>query len=237
MEKKSVSSHLEEFRSRIIVVTVFLVAIFFLGFFLSDFVLDKIRADFISVGSGIELIVITPFEFIYTKIQVGLFVSLILTLPVIIYQGVRFVKPGLKRGEKGLLLTILPASVLLFALGLAFGYFLFLKVGIWFLAKLAVGAGVSNLWSLSQFVSFVFVTSTLLGLVFQLPLVMILLVKLGILSRGDLVRNRAYVVLGAFVMAAIISPPDVVTMFLLALPLWVLYEVSVALIKVFCKEK
>ena len=227
--QKKVISHIEELRSRIISIVIFLVLFFILGTLLSPIIIKKIVGD-ITV-QGVKLVSLSPLELIYTQIKIGLIIAFALTLPLLIYHAVKFIKPGLKKKEIPLLRTTLPAMIILFAIGAVFAYFIFLKVSIGFLADLSSMADVSNMWSIEKFVGFVVGMCFFLGLIFEVPLVVWILGKLGLVKASTLKKKRAHVYVGVFILAAVLTPPDVITQILVAIPLIVLFEISFLLIK------
>ena len=228
---QSLIEHLEELRKRIIVVVSFFILCSGIGIFLSGPLIRYISDYF--KGQGIQIIVTSPLEFISAQLKLALLLGLILCLPIIIYETILFIKPALKNREKRMLLFFLPASVLLFVLGLIFSIVV-LKTGLWFLAKLAQSFGVLNLWSLSQLIDFIFTTSLCLGLVFQFPILLLIITKLGIITPESIKGKRRLWYVGIFVIAAVVTPTvDPITMLVVAIPLLFLFEISIILIKIF----
>ena len=224
------TDHLDELRFRLIPAIVALFIFFFIGLLFSAPILSKVNNDLLT--ANVNLISVTPLEFIYTKIKVAFLFSVFITIPIIIYHALMFTKPALTKKEKKAIMLILPSFTLLFLIGASFAYFIFLKVAIYFLAKLSTGIAL-NMWSINKFITFVFVTCISFGLVFQLPLFLLVLNKLNIVSIKTLRTKRKYVYVMAFLTAALITPPDVITQVLIAIPLILLYEVSVLIVRVF----
>lgn len=167
--------------------------------------------------------VIAPF---FVPIKVTLMASFIITLPHSLYQIWAFVAPGLYRHEKRLILPLLIASLLLFALGMTFAYYLVFPIIFKFLTGMTP-AGVSMATDIDKYLSFVLGMFVAFGVTFEVPILVILLNRMGIVSVAQLKRARAYVVVGAFVVAAIVTPPDVLSQTLMALPLILLYEIGI----------
>ncbi|MBM3199679.1 twin-arginine translocase subunit TatC [Candidatus Woesearchaeota archaeon] len=228
--REAIISHLEELRARMVIVLITIAVLFVAGFFASDYVLRLLEQSFVT--SNISLVSTTPLEFVYAKMKIGLWVSLMLSFPLIVYEAFMFVRPAMRKHEKRLLNALLPFSMFLFLAGAAFCYFILLKLGLGFFASMASEAGVENLWNVNKFVSFVFISCASLGLIFQMPIIIYLLNKLGIISVETLKNNRRYVIVGIFVFAAAITPPDVVSQVLVAIPVLVLYEVSILIVRI-----
>ena len=167
--------------------------------------------------------VIAPF---FVPIKVTLMAAFIMTLPHSLYQIWAFVAPGLYRHEKRLILPLLIASVLLFALGMAFAYYLVFPIIFKFLTGMTP-VGVTMATDIDKYLSFVLGMFVAFGVTFEVPILVILLNRMGIVSVAQLKRARAYVVVGAFVVAAIVTPPDVLSQTLMALPLILLYEIGI----------
>ena len=167
--------------------------------------------------------VIAPF---FVPIKVTLMASFIITLPHSLYQIWAFVAPGLYRHEKRLIMPLLIASLLLFALGMTFAYYLVFPIIFKFLTSMTP-AGVTMATDIDKYLSFVLGMFVAFGVTFEVPILVILLNRMGIVSVTQLKRARAYVVVGAFVVAAIVTPPDVLSQTLMALPLILLYEIGI----------
>lgn len=231
MTVKPLINHLKELRARLILVIIVLAVFFIIGLFLAPSVIRFVRNDLI-VSEHVELIVTRPVEFIFAELKVALLIALVLAIPVILYEILAFVKPGLKGKERNALKLIMPSFILLFLCGIVFAYFIFMKVALYFLANLATLAGIANLWSLNAFISFVFYTALSFGFIFQLPLLMIVLKKMGIVNPTILVGKRRYVYIILLLIAAVITPPDIITQIIIVVPLILLYEVSIVVMRV-----
>jgi len=231
MTVKPLIEHLDELRLRLIVILVFFFVVFIIGFFASNFIIQRVINDLV-IAENIKLIVLTPLEFIYAKLKVGFLSALMITSPLIIYELLLFAKPALTRREKNAIKLILPSFVLLFLAGIVFAYFIFLPVALFFLANLTT-FNILNMWSLNKFISFIFITALSFGIVFQIPLIMLVLHRLNIFNIEVLKKQRKVVYVLAFLLAAIITPPDVVTQIIIAVPLIVLYEASFLFVRIF----
>ena len=176
-------------------------------------------------GQMIATDVVGPF---LVPLKVTLLAGLVVALPYVLYEVWAFVAPGLYAHEKKLVLPLVVASFLLFLLGMAFAYFLVFPVVFKFMAAVAP-EGVAWMTDIDKYFSFVLTTFIAFGVTFEVPVVVIVLARVGVVSVQTLKQARPYVVVGAFVVAAIFTPPDILSQFLLAIPLCLLYELGVFL--------
>jgi sec-independent protein translocase protein TatC len=167
--------------------------------------------------------VTTPF---FVPLKVAMMAAFLIALPYILYQVWRFVAPGLYAHEKRLVVPIIVASTLLFFCGMCFAYFIVFPVVFGFITA-AAPTGVAVMTDIDKYLSFVLSMSMAFGITFQMPVAVILLVRMGMVSIEKLREVRSYVVVGAFIAGAIFTPPDVVSQFMLAIPLWLLYELGI----------
>jgi len=174
-------------------------------------------------GTMIATEVASPF---LTPIKLAFFVALILAMPVILYQLWAFVAPGLYRHEKRLATPILISAMVLFYVGCAFAYFLVLPAVFAFMTSVAP-AGVAVMPDIGRYLDFVLVLFLAFGLCFEVPVVLIILVALGVVTPAQLAKSRSYAIVGAFVVAAVLTPPDVFSQMMLAIPMIVLYELGI----------
>jgi sec-independent protein translocase protein TatC len=176
-------------------------------------------------GQMIATDVTTPF---FVPMKVALMASFLIALPYILYQIWRFIAPGLYAHEKRLIFPLVAASVLLFFSGMAFAYFAVFPVVFGFITSSAP-AGVAVMTDIDKYLSFVLTMFVAFGITFQVPVVVVVLVRMGWVTTEKLREIRPYIIVGAFVIGAIFTPPDVVSQFMLAMPLWLLYEAGIVI--------
>lgn len=176
-------------------------------------------------GQMIATDVTTPF---FVPMKVALMASFLIALPYILYQIWRFVAPGLYAHEKRLVFPLVTASVILFFGGMAFAYFAVFPVVFGFITSSAP-VGVAVMTDIDKYLSFVLTMFVAFGITFQVPIVVVVLVRMGWVTTEKLREIRPYIIVGAFVIGAIFTPPDVVSQFMLAMPLWLLYEAGIVI--------
>lgn len=155
--------------------------------------------------------------------------ALIIASPVVLYQGWAFIAAGLYKHERKAVLRYFPLAVVLLLAGVLFGYFLVVPAGLFFLIQLMNWARVESMMSVELYFSFLLTMTAALGIVFQLPLVMLALQKVGVAGHAAMKKNWRYVILGMCVVAAVFTPPDPFTMLLMAIPMVVLYGLGLVL--------
>jgi len=224
--EQSLIGHLVELRARLLRAVLAVLAIFIalLPFANRIYTLlsEPLRAKLPAGTQMVAIDVASPF---LTPIKLALFTALILAMPVVLYQLWAFVAPGLYRHEQKLARPLLVSAVLLFYVGCAFAYFLVLPAVFGFLTGVAP-EGVAMMTDISRYLDFVLVLFLAFGFSFEVPVAVVILVLLGWVSVEQLRESRGYVIVGAFVVAAVITPPDVISQLMLAIPMCLLYEVG-----------
>jgi len=224
---ESFIAHLVELRSRLLnsVVAVLLVFICLFPWASDLYTLlaHPLLARLPKGGQMIATDVTTPF---FVPLKVALMTAFLIALPYILYQIWRFVAPGLYAHEKRLVWPLIIASTMLFFCGMAFAYFVVFPVVFGFITASAP-QGVAVMTDIDKYLSFVLTMFMAFGMTFQVPVAVVLLVRMGFVSVKKLREARPYAVVGAFVIGAIFTPPDVVSQLMLAMPLWLLYEAGI----------
>jgi len=212
--------HLEELRKRLVVSLIAIGVGFFATYSFSAKLLVIIQKPL-----NRPLIFLSPTEAFWVDLLVALFAGILLAAPVILYQMWKFVAPGLLQKEKRYIVPFTLFSTLFFSMGVCFAYFIALPLGLRFLLGFAT-ADLQPMLSLSKYVTFFGKLLLAFGVMFEFPVVIFLLTRLGILQPQTLAKNRKYAILGIFVVSALLTPPDVISQILLAIPLVGLFELS-----------
>ncbi len=220
-------SHLVELRDRllraIIAVLIVFLALFPWAKDLYSLLAQPLLAALPQGGQMIATDVVGVF---LVPVKVALLVAFVIALPYVLHQIWAFVAPGLYAHEKRLVLPLVVASFLLFLAGMAFAYFLVFPLVFKFMSSVAP-EGVAWMTDIEKYFSFVLTTFIAFGVTFEVPVVVVVLVRMGVVGIEKLKEIRPYVIVGAFVIGAIFTPPDVVSQILLAVPLWLLYEAGI----------
>ena len=216
---------MQELRRRIIICLVAVAITSTASYFFAENLIKVIAAP-----AG-RLYFMNPAEVFFGYIKVSLFVGFLAALPVVLYQAWAFVVPALTRSEQALSLILTPSSVVLFFIGILFAYFFVLPAAIQFFLGFATHS-LQPMFSLGQYLSFVISFLLPFGFIFEVPLFILVLAKLGVISSAFLQKKRKLVLVLAFVVGAVISPtPDVFSQTMIAIPMILLYEISILLVK------
>ena len=236
-DKIPFTAHLEELRKRLIICFV-AVGVGFVGAYgFKEKLFQVLTAPLVRVmKSGDTLIFTNLPEAFFTYLKVSFLAGLLLASPVILYQFWMFVAPGLYQRERRVLLPIVFLSTLFFLGGSLFGYFIVFPWGFQFFLGFATEY-IRPLPSMREYLSFSAKLLLAFGVVFEMPLVLTAMARLGIVSIDFLKKNRKYAILLFFIGAAILTPPDVITQIMMALPLMLLYEVSIIGARIFTPKK
>jgi sec-independent protein translocase protein TatC len=184
---------------------------------------------------GINIVFTSPFQFINLAISCGAVTGLVVVLPLLIFQVLYFLKPALKIKEFKMVVGFVPFSIILFIIGFAFGAVIMKWQIEIFLAR-SVSLGIGNILDISGLLSTVFLTSALMGIGFQFPIVLLLLLRIGILKHRYLSKIRRWVYLGSFIFAILLPPDSILADVLLALPLIILFEFTLLLNRILGKK-
>ncbi len=184
-------------------------------------------------GQMIAIDVITPF---FVPLKVAMMVAFLISLPYILYQIWLFAAPGMLKHEKRMVLPLITVSYLLFLSGMAFAYFAVFPVVFGFITA-AAPTGVAVMTDIDKYLSFVMGMFIAFGATFEVPVVVVALAWSKIVSITQLREARSYVIVGAFILGAILTPPDIVSQFMLAVPLWILYEAGIVVVSLVIKDE
>ena len=184
---------------------------------------------------GAQMIAIGVASPFLAPLKLTLFVALVLGVPYLLYQAWAFIAPGLYQHEKKLALPLLVASILLFYGGMAFAYFVVFPLIFQFMVMTAP-KGVAVMTDINQYMDFVLTLFIAFGVSFQVPIATILLVVSGLVTRESIADKRPYAIVFAFVIGAVLTPPDVVSQTLMAVPIWILFELGLIFSRLFVKD-
>ena len=232
-----ITQHLIELRAHLIKICVAVLVIFLalVGFsrelydFLSNPLVAQLPANSTMIATDITSNFMAP-------IRLTIFVAAFIAMPYILYQIWAFVAPGLYKKEKKVAVPVLLSSILLFYAGVAFAYFIVLKGVLKFFIMFAP-QNVLPMTDIDSYLSFALKLFMVFGLTFEIPVVTFLLILVGIVSIDSLENKRRYIIVGCFGVAAIVTPPDGVSMLMLAFPMWLLFELGLLLAKLLIKDK
>ena len=236
-KQETLLSHLYELRSRLLWV-VGSVLVVFIGLFpfankLYSYLAGPLMAHLPEGSSMVAIDVASPF---LTPFKLVFLVSIVLAIPIIFYHAWAFIAPGLYSNEKRLVFPILVSSSLLFYIGMAFAYFIVFPLMFGFFTKVAP-QGVAVMTDIGRYLDFVVKIFIAFGIAFEVPIVTLVLVKLGITTPNQLAGKRPYVIVGAFILGMLLTPPDIISQILLAIPVWLLFELGLALSRVMVNNK
>ncbi len=232
-EQQSFISHLIELRNRLLKV-VLSVLIIFLGLasyanqiysYLAGPLLKHMPAN----STMIAIDVASPF---FTPFKLSLVVAIFIAVPIILYQFWAFVAPGLYKQERRLVLPLLVASTLLFFMGVAFAYYVVFPLVFGFLTA-AAPVGVTVMTDITKYLDFVLTLFFAFGVCFEVPIFTIVLVWTGLVTPAGLAEKRPYIIVGAFVIGMLLTPPDAISQTLLAVPMWMLFEIGLLCSRLF----
>ena len=224
-------SHLVELRTRLFWMfgTVFLVFLALLPF--SKMIFNYVAAPLVSVVPNGELLALSPVSPLTATIALTFYIALFIAMPVILYQAWAFIAPGLYRKEKRFAFPLFGTSVVLFFVGMAFAYYVVFPLVFGFVSAFTPDT-VNYQPDMTEYVSFVMMVVLVFGLAFETPIATVLLVMTGITTTEKLGKARPYVFLGAFILGMLLTPPDVISQTMLAVPVYLLYEMGILMSRI-----
>lgn len=229
MKKMTIMQHFSEMRRRILWTLLIFVVAFFVGIYLSPIIQDFLTVPLLNVWPDGAFLYGGLSDGLMISFSLGLTFAIFLILPVALWHIWAFVAPGLKSKERNFIWPFLVMSPVLFVLGVAFAFYVLLPVVFKFFVDLNLSSPVPAMVmpAARDYLGFAIGLLKVFGIAFQLPLVMVLLNRIGVLGRGRVIKMRRYAIVGIALIAAVLTPPDVVSQILLALPLWLLFEISI----------
>lgn len=226
-----VVAHLSELRKRLM-----LTAFIFIVFFIVAFVYVKDIYSLFEQGIDFKLTVTSPGDIIWIYLMISALIALVVTLPILALQIWLFIKPGLTKPERKASLGYIPAIFILFLIGLVFGYLMFIKLILPFLLSLNDGA-FNELFTVERYFRFMSRLVIPFALLFEIPIIIMFLTSLGILTPDFLRKTRKYAYLILLVVGALVTPPDIILQLTVAIPLFLLYEISIYLSVIVYRKK
>lgn len=230
-------SHLIELRNRLLKVVLFVLVVF-LGLAayanqIYSFLAGPLLKHMPQNSTMIAIDVASPF---FTPFKLALVVAVFISVPAILYQFWAFVAPGLYKRERRMIFPLLIASTLLFYLGVAFAYFVVFPLVFGFLTA-AAPVGVAVMTDIAKYLDFVLTLFFAFGICFEVPIFTIVMVWTGLVTPAALAEKRPYVIVGAFIIAAFLTPPDAISQTLLAVPMWMLFETGLLCSRLFASKE
>ena len=223
MEKLPLVQHLIELRRSLLRSVIAIVVFFVVLFPFADEIYNFIAAPIVQAIPGSNLIAIGVISPFLTPLKMSLIIAIYIAMPYLLYQLWMFIAPALYRHEKRLVLPLVVSSTLLFYAGLVFSFYIVFPVIFGFLA--GVGPDSVNFApDIQYYLDFILKVSFAFGVAFEVPVVTILLIIFGVTTPQKLKKNRSYIIVGSFVIGMILTPPDVISQFLIAIPIWLLFE-------------
>lgn len=226
----TIVEHIDEIRKRLMVIVVFFIIAVIGGFFIAKPIIQFLQFQFLrhdGLVDGTTLNAFNVLDPIMIYLKVIIFVAVIIISPVMMYQLWAFISPGLHETERRATLSYIPYTFFLFVGGISFAYFVLLPYVMKFMVNLSSDLGITQTIGINEYFSFLFQLLIPFGIVFQLPIVLLFLTRLGILDPATLVKVRKYAYFTLFVIAAFITPPDLFSHLFVTVPLFALYEISI----------
>ena len=231
----SLMSHLVELRGRLLKIAAAVIVLFLVLFPFSGDIFSFVSAPIREVLPGQALIATGVASPLLTPLKLTFFAALCLAMPIVLYQLWAFVAPGLYRQEKSFAIPLLTSSILLFYSGVAFAYFVVFPLMFRFFTGVAPD-GVEVMTDISLYLDFITTIVLAFGLAFEVPIATVLVVWTGLTTPQKLGAARPYVLLGAFVVGMLLTPPDIISQTLLAIPVYLLYELGIFMSRFFVRK-
>ena len=229
MKKMTLLQHFSELRRRILWVALIFIAAFIAGWYVSPVMQSVLSAPLLNIWSDGALLYTGLSDGLMIRVSLATLFALLIIMPVALWHAWAFVAPGLKQNERHFILPILIMSPVLFLIGAGFAFYFLFPIVFKFFVDLNLTAPVPSMLlpSARDYLSFAIGLLKVFGVAFQLPLVMVLLNRIGVLSRERVIKLRRYAIVFIVILAAVLTPPDIVSQVMLALPMWLLFEGSI----------
>jgi sec-independent protein translocase protein TatC len=230
-------SHLIELRQRLLKAVIAVFLIFIPCAIFSDKLFTLVAMPLIKkMPQGTSMIATSLISPFMAPLKLSLFVALFIAMPYVLFQAWAFVAPGLYKREKRFAIPLMVSSILLFYAGVAFAYFVVFPLMFAFLTTTAP-TGVQVMTDITNYLDFVLLLFFAFGIAFEMPVATVLLAATGLVRVETMAKNRGYVLLGIFVIAAFLTPPDALSQTAMAVPMWLLYEVGIFLSRILLRER
>lgn len=230
-KEMNIVGHLSELRNRLMIT-----GVAFIGFFILGFIYIRDIYQFFEHDIGFQLTITSPGDIVWIYFSIAGLIAIVATLPVLSLQLWLFIKPGLTKPERRTSLSYIPAIFLLFVLGLVFGYFMFIKLILPFLLSLNDGM-FNELFTVEKYFRFLFQVTIPFAILFEIPIIIMFLTSLGIITPTFLRKMRKYAYFILLIVGALVTPPDIVLQIAVAIPLFILYEISIYLSVIVYRKK
>lgn len=231
-EALTVVEHLTELRNRIITMVIVFIAAVLISYNFSE----ALVTDMITLVPDLNLVFISPTELLMSYIKIAVVIGLAISAPFLILQIWLYISPGLEKKERRTIVAALLFGAIFFIIGAVFAYVMVLPLMINFFVGFKI-EGIEEMISFASYLSLVMNTVISFGLIFEMPSIMMILTRFGILKVSFLKKNRKFMILIIFIVAAVLTPPDVISQVLLALPMLLLFEIGILLSSIVAKKK
>jgi sec-independent protein translocase protein TatC len=232
LEKMSLVKHLVELRGALLRSVIAIVIFFLVLFPFADEIYTFIAAPIVQAIPGSNLIAIGVISPFLTPLKMSLILAIYIAMPYLLYQLWMFAAPALYKHEKKLILPLVISSTILFYTGLLFSFYIVFPVIFNFLSSVGPSS-VDFAPDIQYYLDFILKVSFAFGVAFEVPIATILFIMLGITTAERLKKNRAYIIVGSFILGMILTPPDIISQFLIAIPIWLLFETGLICSKFF----
>lgn len=222
---QTLTAHLEELRRRILITGAFFLVLCLFGIFFSTYIFQFL----LELQPGYEFIYETPAQLVMQYIKIGMWTGFILTLPVIFYELAQFLFPGLKRNERRIILLLLTFGVLFFALGILFSYKIMIPFALEYFLRANSHSQISPTITIASYVDFLTTFFLVFGVLFELPVILSVFTSMGLVRARWLLKGQRYIILTIFILAAFITPPNATSQIIVAVPIVLLFELSMGI--------